>query len=72
MGRPGGGGGDGGGGIPSFSLCAMHTKLINTNKIEAIIFLFCILIKPLIAKKSQLNLYFLDEKLKLSCQQKFY
>lgn len=49
MGRPGGGGGDGGGGIPSFSLCATHTKLINTNKIEANNFLFCIPIESLIA-----------------------
>jgi len=37
IGKPGGGGGGGGG-----SGCAMHTKLINTNKIEAKIFLFCI------------------------------
>jgi len=35
IGKPGGGGGGGPG-------CAMHTKLINTNKIEAKIFLFCI------------------------------
>ena len=41
MGSPGGGGGEGGGGPLT---CATHTKLINTNKIEAIIFLFCILI----------------------------
>ncbi len=41
MGSPGGGGGEGGGGpLP----CATHTKLINTNKIEAIILLFCIFI----------------------------
>lgn len=53
MGNPGGGGGDGGGGIPSPVLCAIHTKLIKTNKIEAKIFLFCIPIKPFIAKKSQ-------------------
>ena len=32
----------GGGGMPS--PCEKHTKLINTNKIEAKIFLFCILI----------------------------
>ena len=47
MGNPGGGvppslGADGGGGIPLLGVCAMHTKLINTNKIEAKIFLFCI------------------------------
>ncbi|WP_298901198.1 hypothetical protein [uncultured Psychroserpens sp.] len=41
IGNPGGGGGIGGGGSPP---CAAHTKLINTNKIEAMIFLFCILI----------------------------
>ena len=40
MGVPGGGV-PGGGGI-SPVLCAIHTKLINTNKIEAKIFLFCI------------------------------
>ena len=49
IGKPGGGGGEGGGGIPSPVLCAMHTKLINTNKIEAKIFLFCIPIEFLIA-----------------------
>ena len=32
--------------------CAIHTKLINTNKIEAKNFLFCIPIKSFIAKKS--------------------
>jgi len=42
IGSPGGGGGEGGDGIPLD--CATHTKLINTNKIEAKIFLFCILI----------------------------
>ncbi|SDR73086.1 hypothetical protein SAMN04515667_0474 [Formosa sp. Hel1_31_208] len=41
IGKPGGGGGIGGGGVAP---CAMHTKLINTNKIEAKNFLFCILI----------------------------
>jgi len=41
IGKPGGGGGIGGGGLPPW---AAHTKLINTNKIEARIFLFCILI----------------------------
>ncbi|WP_298755676.1 hypothetical protein [uncultured Psychroserpens sp.] len=41
IGKPGGGGGIGGGGLPPW---ATHTKLINTNKIEAKIFLFCILI----------------------------
>ena len=46
IGKPGGGGGDGGSGIPLD--CDKHTKLINTNKIEAKIFLFCILIKPFI------------------------
>jgi len=45
MGAPGGVGGDGGGGGGiSPPICATHTKLINTNKIEAIVFLFCILI----------------------------
>lgn len=39
---PGGGGGPGGGGVPL--PCATDTKLIIRNKIEAIIFLFCILI----------------------------
>jgi len=43
IGKPGGGGGAGGGGAPSG--CALHTKLINTNKIEAIYFLFCIFIR---------------------------
>ena len=47
IGKPGGGGSPGTGGT-----CAMHTKLINTNKIEAKIFLFCIPIESLIAKKS--------------------
>ncbi len=42
IGVPGGVGGPGGSGTPS--PWAMHTKLINTNKIEAKIFLFCILI----------------------------
>jgi hypothetical protein len=42
MGKPGGGGGEGGGGMPLLVLCAKHTKLINTNKIEAKYFLFCI------------------------------
>ena len=36
--RPGGGVGGGGGG----TFCATHAKLINTNKIEANILLFCI------------------------------
>ena len=49
IGKPGGGGGEGGGGIPSPVLWAMHTKLINTNKIEANNFLFCIPIESLIA-----------------------
>jgi hypothetical protein len=39
--RPGGGGGCGGGGLP---VCAKHTKLINTNKIEANILLYCTVI----------------------------
>ena len=38
MGSPGGGGGEGGGGPTPW---ATDTKLINTNKIEANIFLFC-------------------------------
>lgn len=42
IGSPGGGGGAGGGGTP----CATDTKLINKNKIEAIIFMFCIFISP--------------------------
>ena len=54
IGKPGGIvgpplGADGGGGIPLLGLCAMHTKLINTNKIEAKFFLFCIPIEFLIA-----------------------
>lgn len=48
MGKPGGGGGvpgtSGGNGVLPPGLCAKHTKLINTNKIEAKYFLFCILI----------------------------
>ena len=43
IGNPGGGVA-GGGGMLSPIPRAMHTKLINTNKIEAKIFLFCILI----------------------------
>ena len=43
MGNPGGGGGIGGGGDPP-PIWASHTKLINTNKIEANIFLFCMFI----------------------------
>ncbi len=43
IGKPGGGGGgNGGGGITS--PCAVLTKLINTNKTEANILLFCIVI----------------------------
>ena len=42
MGVPGGGGGGAGGGGPL--PWATHTKLINTNKIEAICLLFCIII----------------------------
>ena len=53
IGKPGGGGGGpqlgqqgaqtfGGPGQPPQGPCAIHTKLINTNKIEAKIFLFCI------------------------------
>ncbi len=41
MGKPGGGGAGGGRSPPAW---AMHTKLINTNKIEATILLFCIII----------------------------
>ena len=40
IGTPTGPGGPGGGGG---GVCAAHTKLINTNKIEANIFLFCII-----------------------------
>jgi hypothetical protein len=40
IGKPTGGGGVGGGG----NFCATHTKLINTNKIEANILLFCMFI----------------------------
>jgi hypothetical protein len=43
IGNPGGGGGAGGGGVEP-SNCAEHTKLINTNKIEAKVFLFCTII----------------------------
>jgi len=43
IGKPGGGGGPGGGGVPS--PCALQTKLINTNKIEAKYVLFCTLIR---------------------------
>lgn len=50
IGKPGGGGGEGGGGLPL--PCAKHTKLINTNKIEAKIFLFCIFIVRKCIKKS--------------------
>ncbi|RKE98764.1 hypothetical protein [Ichthyenterobacterium magnum] len=42
IGNPGGPGGAGGGGCGLSVICATHTKLINTNKIEAINFLFCI------------------------------
>ena len=42
MGKPGGG--PGGGGAGGSSDRAKHTKLINTNKIEAKILLFCIII----------------------------
>ena len=40
MGNPGGGAPGGGGSPPVW---AAHTKLINTNKIEATILLFCII-----------------------------
>lgn len=40
MGNPGGGGPGGGGSPPVW---AAHTKLINTNKIETTILLFCII-----------------------------
>lgn len=50
MGKPTGGGGCGGGGIfpPPW---AIHTKLINTNKIEANVLLFCIIIGTQMYKK---------------------
>ena len=51
IGNPGGGGGIGGGGLA----CAVHTKLINTNKIEAKILLFCIIILRKNIKKSELT-----------------
>ncbi|WP_405295428.1 hypothetical protein [Algibacter sp. Ld11] len=41
IGKPGPGGNGGGGMPPPW---AVHTKLINTNKIEANILLFCIII----------------------------
>tara|TARA_R100001377_G_C3129144_1_gene88693 strand:- start:1 stop:129 length:129 start_codon:yes stop_codon:yes gene_type:complete len=41
MGKPGGGGGCGGGG----PVCEKQTKLINKNKIEATILVFCIFIQ---------------------------
>ncbi|SEP86749.1 hypothetical protein SAMN05421824_0538 [Hyunsoonleella jejuensis] len=50
MGRPTGGGGWGGGGISPLP-CATHTTLINTNKIEANILLFCIIIGTQMYKK---------------------
>jgi len=49
--NPGGGGGIGGGGVS----CAAHTKLINTNKIEANFLLFCIIILRKCIKKSELT-----------------
>ena len=55
IGNPGSGGGigGGGGGIPRD--CAVHTKLIKTNKIEANFLLFCILILCKCIKKSELT-----------------
>lgn len=50
MGRPTGGGGCGGGGP-----WATHTKLINTNKIEANILLFCIIIGTQMYKKKSVS-----------------
>lgn len=54
MGRPTGGGGWGGGGkLPP--PWATHTKLINTNKIEANILLFCIIIGTQMYKKKSVS-----------------
>ena len=52
-GNPGGGGGIGGGGSPPN--CALHTKLIKTNKIEANFLLFCVIILRKSIKKSELT-----------------
>lgn len=48
IGKPGGGGGPGGGGV-----CPTHITLINTNKIEANILLFCIFIGTQMYKKKR-------------------
>tara|TARA_R110001583_G_scaffold69154_1_gene196304 strand:+ start:1296 stop:1649 length:354 start_codon:yes stop_codon:yes gene_type:complete len=52
IGNSGGGGIPGGGGGGP---CAAHTKLINTNKIEANILLFCIIIRSQMYRKKSLN-----------------
>ena len=51
MGKPGGGGGGPGGGIT----WATHTELINTNKIEANILLFCIVIGSQMYEKKRVH-----------------
>lgn len=48
MGKPTGGGGPGGGGD---SPCAKQTVLINTNKMETVILLFCIIMVTKCIKK---------------------
>ena len=49
IGRPGGGGGAGGGGSPD--PWAIQIQLINTNKTEANILLFCIVIWSNVQKR---------------------
>ena len=65
MGKPTGGGGPGGGGD---SPCAKQTVLINTNKMEAAILLFCIIMETKCIKKKRPLKQFATFSLKKSPQ----